>query len=87
MSTITWRNLFGSNGFAMKAMHPARLSSFAMSAVAKVRATTGIRLVTGSALSRWANLQAIHLRHHVVEKDQTDLDDTHHLQRHFTVGV
>jgi len=47
------RNDAASKGFGMKAMHPARLSSFASSAGPEVTATTGIPRVPASVFNRW----------------------------------
>jgi hypothetical protein len=85
MSAITWLNSVGSNGFGMKAMHPARLNSFATSAVAEVRATTGIRLIAGSAFSRRTTSRPfIPPGIALVEQDQINVDGAHHIQRRVT---
>jgi hypothetical protein len=47
------RNSAAMNGFGMNPTHPARISSFACSAVPEVRVTTGMRRVTSLAFNCW----------------------------------
>jgi len=56
------RNDAASKGFGMKALHPARLSSFASSAGPEVTATTGIPRVPASVFNRWTTFAPGDLR-------------------------